>query len=326
MRTIKNVTAWNEAYKEEMRRDKDIVIIGEDIAKNGGIMAQTLGLLDEFGPERVIDAPIAENAQASFAMGLAAQGKKVIIDFMNADFMAYCMDGIVNQAAKQRYLSSGKWTFPIVFLTLQGAGGFLAGGQHESTVESWFTGTPGLKIYVPTFPADGKGLLKYAIREPDPVIFFAPRMFAMDGEVPDLDVDYIVEPGKANVIKEGKDVSIIGYGLGILNAMKAQKDLADKGIDAEIIDLRTLVPLDKAAIFKSIKKTGKLILSTEAPERGAYGNYILSLILQECPEALTKKPKFITSKNYPLPFGPSQKYVLPQPEDIVAAALELCDK
>ncbi|MBS7528581.1 alpha-ketoacid dehydrogenase subunit beta [Fusibacter paucivorans] len=318
MRVINNLTAQLEAFREEMLRDESVIMIGEDIGAHGGMTGETVGFLEQFGPERILSATLAESAQASFAVGAAMGGQRAIVDYMCADFMAYAYDGIVNQAGKQRYFSAGQWEYPVVFIAPHGVGMRIA-GQHETSVEGWFQNCAGLKIYTPMYPSDVKGLLKYAIRENDPVVFLMPRFSSTKGEVPDLDVEHIIEPGKASIVKEGKDVTIVTYQHGIELSLEAAKTLEAEGISCEIMDLRTLIPFDKKGILDAVKKTGRLVVVTEAPKRGGFGNNIINLVAEEGFSSLKAPMRYVGGKDYPIPYGPGEDFVVPTIEEIVTA-------
>lgn len=312
-----------EAYSEELDRDSNVIMIGEDIGEMGGITGQCPGFLAKYGPDRILSATLAESCQASFAVGAAAAGAKAIVEYMCADFAAYAWDGMVNQAAKQRYISGGQWTFPTVFLLPQGVG-YGIGAHHSTCIEGWFQNCPGIKVYVPTFPADYKGLMKHAIRDEDPVAFLEGKAVTLEGEVPDLDVDHILEPGQANVLVPGTDVTIVSYQGGLLNSLKAIETLTAEGISCEVIDIRTVVPLDEKTILESVRKTGRILVVTESPKKGGFGNQIATLAAEKAFDSLKSPVRYIGGKDAPIPFGIVQEQmVVPQAADIIEAVKEM---
>ena len=278
-RTITFREAIREALQEEMRRDKRVFIMGEDIGRIGGIFQVTVGLLQEFGEERVIETPISEAAIAGFAVGAAMVGMRPVAEIMRIDWMTICMDEIVNQAAKMRYLSGGHPEVPVVIRT-SGGGGIGLGAQHSQSFESWFAHVPGLKVVMPSTPYDCKGLLKSSIREHNPIIFIEPvSLLNTTGEVPDG--DYTVPLGKGDIKREGKDVTVVAWGALVPKALKAAEMLAQDGVQAEVVDPRTLSPLDGDIIVNSVKKTGKLVVAHEAIKTCGMGAEIVALV-QEC--------------------------------------------
>lgn len=323
MRKLNAKDAFNEALHEEMTRDKDVILMGEDLGIVGGNFGQFANTWQKFGPDRVIHTSLNEAAQFAFGEGAAMAGLRPIVDCMCAEFGILGLDAIVNYAAKQRYMTNGNWKYPVVYTFAQG-GGLMAGAHHSSCAESWFHNFPGLKLYVPTFPADQKALLKYAIREDDPVVFFSHHaVWPLVGEVPDGDV--LLEPGKANILREGTDVTIVSWHQTLLKSMEAAEELAKEGISCEVVDIRTLVPLDKKTIRESVKKTGRLMVVTEAYKRGGPGNDIITAVTEhkESFEALKAPVKYVGSKDFPLPMGPGENWIIPQKEDIIAAVKEM---
>lgn len=321
MRQISYAQALNEAMAEEMRKDKNVFLMGEDVGVMGGWLGHTIGLYEEFGAERVIDTPIAESGLANIANGMAMAGKRPILEIQFGDFLGLAFDAVGNQGPKFRYMSGGELKVPAVFRSLQG-GGFGAAAQHSQCVEVWFMNLPGLKIAVPTTPYDVKGLLKAAVRDDDPVLFLEHKaLLGVKGEVPEE--EYIVPLGKAKVVKEGKDVTIIALQNLVYQSIEAAKELEEEGISVEIIDPRTLIPLDSQTIFSSVKKTGKVVIAHEAPKRGGVGGEISAFITENCFESLKAPIKRVAALNIPIPFGIPEKYCLPNKDHIVKAVKEL---
>jgi len=305
-----------EALKEEMERDKTIFIIGEDLVSNGGIFGQFRGLPQLF-PDRIIDTPISETAIVGAGVGAALTGMRPIIDMHFADFVTTAMDEIVNQMAKIRYMSGGQVKLPLVLWAPDGSG-LNAAAQHSQCLENWFVHVPGLKVVVPSEPADVKGLLKAAIRDDDPVIFFQhKKLFNQTGPV--TEEKYIVPLGKAAVRRAGTDITILTYSRMTYFCKEAARELAQQGIQAEIIDLRTLMPLDFATIADSVRKTRHAIVVHEACVTGGFGGELSARITEELFELLGGPVVRIGARHVPMPFSPvMEKYVLPQVEDIVA--------
>lgn len=321
MRQITYAQALCEAIAEELRRDKNVFMMGEDVGIMGGWLGHTQGLFQEFTAERIIDTPVAESGLANIANGMAMAGKRPILEIQFGDFMGLAFDAVGNQGPKFRYMSGGELKVPVVFRTLQG-GGFGAAAQHSQCVESWFMNLPGLKIIVPTTPYDVKGLFKTAVRDDDPVLFLEHKaLLGVKGEVPED--EYSIPLGKANIVKEGKDVTIIAIQSMVYQSLEAAKELEKQGISIEIIDPRTLIPLDSQTIYESVKKTGKAIVVHEAPKRGGVGGEISALIAENCFNVLKAPIKRIGALNIPLPFGTPEKYCLPNKDDIIKAVQEL---
>jgi 2-oxoisovalerate dehydrogenase E1 component beta subunit len=277
---ISYIEAITEALKEEMRRDEDVFVLGEDVGLKGGVFGTTKGLLDEFGEMRTMDTPLAEAAIAGVAIGAAMYGMKPVAEMQYADFMLPATNQIISEAAKIRYRSNNDWNCPIVIRAPFG-GGIFGGLYHSQCPESIFFGTPGLKIVAPSTPYDTKGLLKAAIRDPDPVIFFEHKKCyrMVTGEVPDE--DYIVEIGKADIKRHGEDITVITYGLPVHFALQAAEELQQEGISAHILDLRTLQPLDKEAILEAVAKTGKVMIMHEDNKTGGVGAEVSAIIAEE---------------------------------------------
>jgi len=326
-REITYVEALNEALREEMRRDSTVFVMGEDVAVwgGGGVFGVTKGLVEEFGPERVRDTPISEEAIAAVAIGAAATGSRPVAEIMYVDFIGLAMEPIVNQAAKLRYMFGGKARVPLVIRAQEGAGRGNA-AQHSQSLEAWFCHIPGLKVITPSTPADAKGLLKSAIRDDNPVIFLEHKvLYFSKGPVPDGDV--LVPLGVADIKRPGKDVTVVGIHTMVGKALKAAEQLAEEGIELEVIDPRTLVPLDEATIVESVKKTGRLIVSHEAYTRGGYGAEIISHVVEAAFDYLDAPPLRVCARNVPVPYSAVlETAALPQVEDLVAAARALVNR
>ncbi len=311
--------AIRQALREELQNDELVFLLGEDIAEFGGSMKVTLGLLDEFGPKRIRNTPISEMAILGATVGSAATGLRPVAEIMYSDFFPMAMDPIINQAAKMRYMFGGKLSIPLVVRAPMG-GRRSAAAQHSQCLEAWFMHIPGILIAMPSSPYDAKGLLKTAIRNPNPVIFFENKMlYNMKGEVP---VEpYFVPFGQANVIREGEDVTIVALSDMVQYSLKAADQLADLGISAEVIDPRTLAPLDISTVVQSVKKTGRLIVAHEANLTGGVGGEITSQVVYQAFDYLLAPVERVAAKDSPVPFNPRlEKEVLPDDRDVVAAA------
>ncbi len=322
MREITYAEAIREALREEMKRDERVYIIGEDVGRFGGCFGVTKGLWEEFGDERVKDTPISETAIIGSSVGAAATGMRPVPEIMFCDFMGVAMDEITNQAAKMRYMFGGKVKLPMVVRTPVG-GGLSAAAQHSQSLEAWFTHLPGLKVVMPSTPYDAKGLLKAAIRDDNPVIFLEHKMlYGVKGEVPEE--EYIVPLGVADVKREGKDITIIATSMMVYKSLEAAKELEKEGISVEVVDPRTLYPLDEERILESVKKTHRAIVVHEAVERSGFGGEIVALIMEKAFEYLDAPVKRVCAKNTPIPFSPPlEKFVIPQVEDIIKAVKEM---
>jgi len=307
-----------EALAEEMERDPTVFIIGEDLVAHGGIFGQFRGLPERF-PERIIDTPISETSIVGAGIGAALTGMRPIIDMHFADFVTTAMDEIVNQMAKLRYMSGGQAKLPLVLWAPDGAG-ISAAAQHSQSLESWFIHTPGLKVVAPFEPADVKGLLKSAIRDDDPVIFFQhKRLFRWTGPVAEHH-EYLIPLGKAVVKRSGSEVTLLTYSRMTYECLEAARLLAQKGIQAEVIDLRTLKPLDFELIAQSVQKTRHAVVVHEACMTGGFGAEIAARISEELFECLEAPVRRVAAKDVPIPFSPVlEKFVLPQVEDILSA-------
>ncbi len=326
-REITYAEALNEALREEMRRDGSVFVMGEDVAVwgGGGIFGVTKGLVEEFGPERVRDTPISEEAIAAVAVGAAATGSRPVAEIMYVDFIGLAMEPIVNQAAKLRYMFGGKARVPLVIRAQEGAGRGNA-AQHSQSLEAWFCHIPGLKVVTPSTPADAKGLLKSAIRDDNPVIFLEHKaLYFAKGAVPAGDVT--IPLGVAEIKRSGGDITVVGVHTMVGKALQAAEQLATDGIELEVIDPRSLVPLDEAAIVDSVKKTGRLIVSHEAYTRGGYGGEIISRVVEAAFDYLDAPPVRVCARDVPVPYSAVlETAALPQVDDLVAAARALMNR
>jgi pyruvate dehydrogenase E1 component beta subunit len=326
-REITYAEALNEALREEMRRDATVFVMGEDVAVwgGGGIFGVTKGLVEEFGPERVRDTPISEEAIAAVAVGAAATGSRPVAEIMYVDFIGLAMEPIVNQAAKLRYMFGGKARVPLVIRAQEGAGRGNA-AQHSQSLEAWFCHIPGLKVVTPSTPADAKGLLKSAIRDDNPVIFLEHKaLYFTKGSIPEGDLT--IPLGVADIKRVGRDVTVVGVHTMVGKALQAAEQLADEGIELEVVDPRSLVPLDEAAIVESVKKTGRLIVSHEAYTRGGYGAEIITRVIEAAFDYLDAPPVRVCARDVPVPYSAVlETAALPQVEDLVAAARTLMNR
>lgn len=320
-RMISCSAAICEALTEEMTRDEAIFIIGEDLVAHGGIFGQFRGLPERF-PGRLIDTPISESCIVGAGLGAALTGMRPLVDMHFADFVTCAMDEIVNQTAKIRYMFGGQVKVPLVIWAPDGAG-LSAAAHHSQSLESWFVHAPGLKVVVPSEPADVKGLLKAAIRDDDPVIFFQhKKLFAREGPVPEG--EHIVPLGKAAVKRLGGNVTILTYGSGFYMSMEAANELAGMGIEAEVIDLRTLKPLDFGTIADSIKKTNRAVVVHEACLSGGFGAEVSARINSELFDYLDAPVLRVAAKDVPMPFSPRlENFVLPKIEDVINAVRQV---
>jgi len=305
---------------QEMRRDDRVVLIGEDIAGAGGVFKTTVGLLDEFGPKRVIDTPIAEQAILGAAMGAAMTGLRPVAEIMFSDFFAVCWDIVVNQIAKTRYMTNGQVTLPLVVKT--GNGGALRfGAQHSQSVENWAMAIPGVKVVTPSTPQDVVGLMAAAIRDDDPVLFFEHKgLYASKADVPDGDI--VDSLGTAKVRREGSDATILALGLMVPRALEAAESLARNGIEAEVIDVRSLVPLDARTILGSVAKTGRLFTVEENPRLLGWGAEIAAIAVDECFWDLDGPVQRITTPHIPLPAADSLEDLVIPSAELVATTVE----
>jgi len=322
MRHITYREAIREALREEMKRDPSVFLIGEDIGLYGGVYAVTKGLLAEFGEKRVLDTPISEAVIVGAAAGAAVVGTRPVAEVMYVDFMTFCMDQIVNQAAKMRYMFGGKIKVPLVIRTQGGAGTFCA-AQHSESLESWFIHVPGLMVVMPSTPYDAKGLLKSAIREDNVVIFIEHTLlYNTKGDVPEE--EYLIPLGSAEKKREGTDVTIIAYSRMVLTALEAADELAKEGISAEVVDLRSLSPLDMDTVIASVKKTGRVAICEADCKTGGMGAEIMAQITERAFDFLDAPPVRIAGKDTPIPYSPVlEGKAVPGKDDIVRAVREL---
>lgn len=303
MREITFAQATLEAMEEEMARDENIFIMGEDIARQGGIFGQFKGLSQKFGTERVKDTPISETAIIGAAVGAALAGARPVADMHFADFVGVAMDEFLNQMAKVRYMFGGQANVPVVVRAPDGLS-IQAAAQHSQSLEAWFLHIPGLKVVIPSNPADAKGLLKAALRDNNPVIYFENKiLYKEKGPVPEG--EYIVPIGKANVVREGKDVTIISYSIMMKKAFETANILEKEGISAEVIDLRTISPIDKETILESVKKTHRLVIIHEATKQGGVGAEISAIVAEEVIDYLDAPILRYGSPFTPVPFAPT---------------------
>jgi pyruvate dehydrogenase E1 component beta subunit len=310
---------------QEMRRDPTVVFLGEDVARAGGVFKATVGLFDEFGPNRVRDTPISEQAILGAAMGAAMTGLRPVAEIMFSDFFAVCWDIVANEIAKTRYMTDGQVTLPLVIRSGNG-GGSRFGAQHSQSVENWAMAVPGLKVVAPSIPADVKGMLAAAIRDPDPVLFFEQKsLYATKGEVPDG--EHVVELGKANVLRTGTDVTIVALALMVPRAMKAAEILhAEHGISATVVDVRSLVPLDTRTILGEVEKTGRLVTVEENPRLCGWGAEIASIVAEELFWSLDGPIVRVTTPHIPLAAANNlEDAQIPNADKIVAAVRRLID-
>jgi pyruvate dehydrogenase E1 component beta subunit len=321
MRKLTMRAAINEALLQEMRRDPNVYVIGEDVGVFGGCFGVTAGLIDEFGPKRVIDTPITESAIVGNALGAAATGLRPVAEIMFMDFVGVTMDQIYNQAAKMRYMFGGKAKIPMVIRTACGAGGSAA-AQHSQSLEAWFMHVPGLKVVAPSTAYDAKGLLISSIRDDNPVIFVEHKfIYDLEGEVPED--TYTVPLGKADVKRQGSDVTIIATMAMVHRALEAAEELSKEGISVEVVDPRTLQPLDGETIIESVKKTHKVVIVHEAVKFAGPGAEIAAMIAEEAFDYLDAPIKRVAAPFTPVPFSPvlEQEYI-PSKEKIIAAVKE----
>ena len=315
--------ALRDAMAEEMRRDGNVYLMGEEVAQYQGAYKVSQNLLQEFGPKRVIDAPITEHGFAGLNVGAALMGLKPIVEFMTFNFAMQAIDQIINSAAKTLYMSGGQMGCPIVFRGPNGAAARVA-AQHSQCYASWYAHCPGLKVVSPYSVADHKGLLKAAIRDPNPIVFLENEiLYGMSGEAP-TDPDYLVPIGKARIARPGKDVTITAFSIMVGKALQAAEALAKEGIDAEVIDLRTLRPLDTETIVRSVQKTNRLVSVEEGWPFAGIGSELAAVMMDQAFDYLDAPVKRVAGLDVPMPYAANlEKLALPQPDDIVAAAKEI---
>lgn len=316
------VRAITEALAEEMSRDERVILLGEDVGAPGGTFGATRGLYQEFGKNRVRDTPISETAIVGAAIGAAVNGLRPVAEVMFMDFIATCWDQVVNQMAKMRYMFGGQVRLPLVIRTHVGAG-LNAGPQHSGSLEAWAVHVPGLKVVMPSTPADAKGLLKSAIRDDNPVIFIENKtLYAMKGEVPAG--EHLVSIGRADVKGEGRDVTLVALSRMVHESLKAAELLAKEGVSVEVLDPRTLSPLDREAVLASVKKTGRLVIAHEAWGPCGVGAEIAAVVAEEGFPSLRAPIRRVTPPFTPVPFSPPmEKFWLPDAERIARAVREV---
>ncbi|MCL6522157.1 MAG: alpha-ketoacid dehydrogenase subunit beta [Firmicutes bacterium] len=321
--------ALREALAEEMERDPSVFLLGEDIEDPmGGSYKVTLGLSTRFGRLRVRNAPISEAAIVGAGVGAAVTGSRPVVEVMYMDFLEIAMDQLVSQAAKIRYMSGGQVAVPLT-VRCQGGPGRAAGPQHSQLLEAWFAHVPGLKVVVPSTPRDGKALLKAAIRDPDPVLFFEPNiLYNSRGPVPDPEADEVAPLGKADVKRPGRDVTVVTYGAMVAMALEAAERLArEDGVAAEVIDLRTVSPWDRETVLASFRKTRALVVAHQAVRQGGMGAEIAATVYEEALDEVDVEIARVGARFAPTPFAPElERYVVPGAEEIVAAARETLER
>ena len=325
MRTIQFREAIAEAMSEEMRKDPTVYLMGEEVAEYNGAYKASKGMLDEFGPDRVLDTPISEMGFAGIAVGSAMNGNKPIVEFMTFNFSLVAIDQIINNAAKMRQMSGGQFPIPIVFRGPTASAGQLA-ATHSQAFESWYANTPGLKVVVPSNPKDAKGLLKSAIQDPDPVIFMeSEQMYGDKGEVPEG--EYTIPLGVADVVRTGTDVTVVSFGKIIKEVHKAAEKLAAEGISLEVIDLRTVRPLDIDTVITSVKKTNRLVIVEEAWPFGNVSTEITYQVQEKAFDYLDAPVVKENTADTPAPFSPVLfEAWLPNDSDVVAAVKKVLYK
>jgi len=326
MAIMSYIQAVTTALREEMQRDEKVFILGEDVGKKGGVFRATDGLYEEFGEQRVLDTPLAESAIAGVGIGAAMYGLRPVAEMQFADFMLPAVNQIISEAAKIRYRSNNDWNAPITIRAPYG-GGVHGALYHSQSVEAIFANQPGLKIVMPSTPYDVKGLLKAAIRDNDPVLFFEHKRAyrLIKGEVPDD--DYVLPIGKADVKRDGDDITVITYGLAVHFALQAAEKLAEEGIEAHILDLRTVYPLDQEAIIEAAKKTGKVLLVTEDNKEGSIIGEVAAIIAENCLFDLDAPVQRLAGPDIPaMPYAPPmEKFFMINPDKVEKAMRELAE-
>jgi pyruvate/2-oxoglutarate/acetoin dehydrogenase E1 component len=323
---MENVITYRDAVAEgiarEMRRDARVVCLGEDIGAAEGVFKTTVGLFKEFGPSRVWDTPISEQAIVGAAMGAAMTGLRPVAEIMFSDFLACCWDYLANEIPKVRYMTGGQVTVPLVVRTANG-GGLGFGAQHSQAVENWALTVPGLKIVAPSTPADTVGLMASAIRSDDPVVFFEHKgLLASKG--PAAPADHVVPLGQASVVREGADVTLVALAYTVPMALQAAERLAGEGISAEVIDLRCLIPLDMATVLASVGRTSRLVVVEENPYQGGWGGTVVSIVADEGFELLDAPIRRVAAENVPLPFADAlEDRVMPTADKVVETVRKL---
>ena len=311
--------ALNEAMAEELRRDPDVFVMGEEVAEYQGAYKITQGLLQEFGPQRIIDTPITEHGFAGLAVGAAFAGLKPIVEFMTWNFAIQAIDQIINSAAKQLYMSGGQVTAPMVFRGPNGPAARVA-AQHSQDFSAWYSHVPGLTVIAPYSAADAKGLLKSAIRSPNPVVFLENEiLYGSSGLVPKVD-DFLLPIGKARIARPGKDVTIVSFSMGMRYATQATEKLVAAGVDVELIDLRTLRPMDSDTVVESVRKTGRLVTVEEGWPQGGIGAELAARVMEQAFDYLDAPVTRVTGKDVPMPYAANlEKLALPSVDEVIAA-------
>ena len=309
--------ALRAALDEEMERDPSVFVVGEGIGERGGSYKVTEGLLAKFGPNRVIDTPLSEAGFVGLGVGAAIVGQRPVVEMLFIDFLLLAMDQVINQAAKYRFMSGGEGRVPLVIRTQGGTGNSLA-GQHSQSLEALYYHIPGLKVVMPATPRDAKGLLKSAIRDDDPVIFIEHKQLYMtDGDVPEE--DYVIPLGEAEVKRPGADLTLVAWSHMTLKSLQAAEELAAEGIEAEVIDLRTISPMDIGGVLDSVRRTGRLVIAQEAVKRGGVGSDIAAMVVEQAYDSLRAPIIRVAGKNTVIPFNLAlEKAAVPQVADIVA--------
>jgi len=303
MKTVQFREALREAMEEEMRQDERVFLMGEEVAEYNGAYKVSQGMLDEFGAKRVIDTPIAELGFAGIAVGAAMNGLRPIVEFMTFNFSLVAIDQVINSAAKMNSMSGGHFTCPMVFRGPTGSAGQL-GAQHSQNFENWYANTPGLKVVVPSNPADAKGLLKTSIRDENPVIFMeSEQMYGLKGDIPEG--EYTIPIGLADVVQEGEDVTIVSFGKMMRIVEQADKALREKGINAEIIDLRTVRPIDYDTLIRSVQKTNRMVVVEEAWPLASISSELAFMVQKRAFDHLDAPVVRVTSRDVPLPYAPT---------------------
>jgi pyruvate/2-oxoglutarate/acetoin dehydrogenase E1 component len=316
--------ALRAALQEEMARDSRVFVIGEEVGRYGGAYAVTKGLFDQFGAERLVDAPISEASTVGLGVGAAITGLRPVVELMYVDFVALAMDQIANQMAKVRYMTGGQVTVPMVLRT-QGGTGRSAGAQHSQSLESWLAHVPGLRVVMPATPADAKGLLKTAIRSDDPVVFIEHKaLYAMKGEVPDG--EHLVPFGAAHTVRPGKDLTVVTYSRMVHVAVEAAQQLSSEGIEAEVIDLRTLNPLDMDTVLSSVRRTRRALVLNEAHRTAGFCSELAARISEELFDLLEAPVARVAAKDVPVPATLLEKLSIPGAEDVCAEARTLVQR
>ena len=325
MRELSFAQAIREALDEELARDENIILFGEDIGKWGGVFRTTEGLMEKYGPERVVDTPLSEEGYVGLAVGIAMTGMHPVPEIMFGDFITLAMDQIVNQAAKMRYMTGGQVKVPITIRATMG-GGRSSGAQHSQSWHAWFAHVPGLKVVVPSTPYDAKGLLKTALREPNPVVFFEDKVMyqKIKGNVPEE--EYVIPFGEADIKRSGDDVTIIALSRMVHSALAAADRLAEKGISAEVIDPRTLTPLDEKTLVESVCKTGGAVIVDEGYNRFGVTAELAAVIARGAFDYLDAPIERLGALDVPIPFTPPLEFAtIPDEERIVAAVLRVLE-